>query len=75
LNESLSRRPFLAGERFSRADLSAAALLAPLCTPPEHPFPFPPWEETPEVLQKFRDAHCEDLFFTWTLKMYREHRG
>jgi glutathione S-transferase len=30
-------RPFLTGDQFSRADLTAAALLAPLVNPPKHP--------------------------------------
>lgn len=75
LNASLKTGAYLAGDRFSRADLTAAALLAPLCTPPEHAFPFPPWEENPEALRKFRDQHRQDPFFLWTLKMYRDHRG
>ena len=75
LNARLKSHPYLAGERFSRADLSAAALLAPLCMPPEHPFPFPKEEEMPEPLRSFQRAHRQDPFFAWTLKMYREHRG
>jgi glutathione S-transferase len=30
-------RPFLTGDRFTRADLTAASLLAPLVNPPKHP--------------------------------------
>lgn len=75
LNERLANRKYLVGDRFSRADLSAAALLAPLCLPPEHSFPFPTLEETPEPLRQFHQAHRNEPFFQWTLKMYREHRG
>ncbi|HEX5033240.1 MAG TPA: glutathione S-transferase family protein, partial [bacterium] len=75
LNDTLKNRSYLVGDRFSRADMSAAALLAPLCTPPEHSFPFPKEEEMPEVLRDFRAAHRQEPFFQWTLKLYREHRG
>ncbi|KMQ76582.1 glutathione S-transferase family protein [Marinobacter subterrani] len=34
-------QPFLVGDRFSRADLTAAALFAPLFLPPEYPVPWP----------------------------------
>ncbi|WP_273207096.1 glutathione S-transferase family protein [Marinobacter subterrani] len=34
-------QPFLVGDRFSRADLTAAALFAPLFQPPEYPVPWP----------------------------------
>lgn len=38
LDELLSDgRPFLAGDAFSRTDIAAASLLAPLAQPPEHP--------------------------------------
>lgn len=75
MNDLLAKRPYLVGDAFSRADLSAAALLAPLCRPPEHSFPFPGLDETPEPLRKFAEQHQDDPFFRWTLKMYREHRA
>ncbi len=65
-------RPYLAGERFSRADLAAASLLAPLASPKEHPtygaLNRPPrfaanlagWEGRPSIL--------------WVREIYKEHR-
>ena len=38
LDKALERGPFLVGNRFSRADLSACALLWPLCRPGESEF-------------------------------------
>ena len=65
-------RRFLVGDRFSRADLTAASLLAPLALPPEHPtyaaLELPPrtradlarWAERPTL--------------AWVREIYREHR-
>jgi len=41
LAEAYSQQPFLAGETFSRADLTAAALFAPLFQPEAYPVPWP----------------------------------
>jgi glutathione S-transferase len=65
-------RHFLVGHRFSRADVTAASLLAPLALPKEHPtygtLEVPPraradlarWAERPSL--------------AWTRRIYREHR-
>ncbi|OZG72259.1 glutathione S-transferase [Hahella sp. CCB-MM4] len=37
VNHQLEKQPFLVGSSFSRADLTAAALLAPLCMPAKYP--------------------------------------
>ncbi|WP_417502528.1 glutathione S-transferase family protein [Marinobacter sp.] len=41
LAETYSKQPFLAGDAFSRADLTAAALFAPLFQPDAYPVPWP----------------------------------
>lgn len=45
LNAHLRGRNYIVGDRFTRADLTAASLLAPLCRPPQYgldwPRPFP----------------------------------
>ena len=63
---------FLVGDKFSRADLTAASLLAPIASPKEHPvyndIPLPPkmtsdmktWQERPAI--------------KWVNKIYREFR-
>jgi glutathione S-transferase len=65
-------RPYLTGNQFTRADLTAASLLAPLVNPPKHPSyanlslpigvaeTIKEWEQRP-VLQ-------------WVLRMYELHR-
>lgn len=72
LNKILSKRKFLVGESFTRADLSASALTAPLVWPKEHDFRWP--NVFPEPLAAFRREHERDPFFPWVLKMYRECR-
>lgn len=66
-------RPFLVGDRFSVADITAAALLAPIACPAEHPVygdaqyrqamrgATAPWQGRPAI--------------EWVLRLYREHRG
>jgi glutathione S-transferase len=66
-------RTFLVGERFSVADITAAALLAPMACPPEHPV--------------YGDAHYQQAMkeatapwqgrpgMAWVLRMYHDHRG
>ncbi|MGO1748963.1 MAG: glutathione S-transferase family protein [Marinobacter sp.] len=51
LAEVYSRQPFLAGESFSRADLTAAALFAPLFQPQAYPVPWPKPARIPKEIQ------------------------
>lgn len=41
LADAYRHKPFLAGDRFSRADLTAAAMFAPMFQPPQYPVPWP----------------------------------
>jgi glutathione S-transferase len=67
-------RPYLCGESFSAADLTFAALAAPVVVPPEYGVPLPQPDELPAsmaaVVRELRDhpagAHA--------LRMYREQR-
>ena len=67
-------RPYLAGERFSAADLTFAALTAPLLVPPEYGVPLPQPDELPDamaaVVQDLR-SHPAGAF---ALEMYRRER-
>lgn len=74
LSERVKKKEFLVGNSFTRADLAAASLLAPLCSPPEHDFTWPEVQAMPGPLAEFQKAHQADPFFDWVLKMYREHR-
>jgi glutathione S-transferase len=67
-------RPYLAGERFTAADLTFAALSAPLLVPPEYGVPLPQPEELPDamaaVIRELR-AHPAGVF---ALGLYRRER-
>ncbi len=74
LESTLKKRDFLVGKNFSRADLSAAALLAPLFNPPEHEFPWPAVEALPKPLRDFRKPWEDSRVHRYVLRMYRDHR-
>jgi glutathione S-transferase len=67
-------RPYLVGDRFSAADLTFAALAAPLIVPPEYGVPLPQPDELPaamaDVVRELRD-HPAGRF---ALDMYRNER-
>lgn len=67
------RTGYLVGDRFSVADLTAAAILMPACLPPEFPVDIP--EPLPsgwaDWLSHWRDHPGCD----YVRRMYREHRG
>lgn len=51
LAQAYSQQPFLAGEAFSRADLTAAAIFAPLFQPEPYPVPWPKPARIPKDIQ------------------------
>ncbi len=67
----LSGQPYLGGERFTRLDITVAALLAPLCRPPEHVVN---WPELPARLAEFVREFEGRPTWTHVLDMYRRHR-
>jgi glutathione S-transferase len=72
LEREIQPSGYLAGDAFSVADLTAAALLSPLVNPPEYPYAQPP--ATPAV-QDIRDHYGRRPSFAWAREMYRRHRG
>ena len=66
-------RPYLCGEQFTRADLAAASLLAPLVEPPEHPraggSSFPP------EVRAATDAWRSRPALQHVARMYARHRA
>jgi glutathione S-transferase len=64
----------LAGDGFSVADLTAAALLAPLVLPEELEYAAP-LELFPEHVLKEREALSSHPAFEWVRTIYRRHRG
>jgi glutathione S-transferase len=70
VSERLGERGYLVGDQFSRADLAAAALMAPMVMPPEYGLNWP--ARMPEPLQGWADAHDGQL--DWVRRLYRDHR-
>jgi glutathione S-transferase len=71
IEDSLGGREFLAGNEFSVADLTAAALMYPLVAPPEAPWQ--PQTVTP-AMAEFRDSVRERTAFQWLLETWRRWR-
>ena len=63
------------GDGFTRADLTAAALLSPMTMPPEHEFTYPPESMIPAPLLAFLDRMRDRPVFDWARRMYTDHRG
>jgi glutathione S-transferase len=64
---------YLAGEGFSVADLTAAALLFPLVRPREAPHMIP--DPLPESFNELRSQMSSRPGYKWVEEMYRRHRG
>ena len=64
---------YLVGNRFSVADLTAAALLSVTVFPPE--FPATPPEPVSPGFTRWLDRWKEHPGTKWVLEMYRKHRG
>jgi glutathione S-transferase len=64
---------YLVGERFSVADLTAAALFTPLLLPPERQYP--PTVEMVAPLREFADELRAKPAADWVFEMFRRHRG
>ncbi len=73
LEAELGPSGYLVGDRFSVADLTAAALFAPLVAPAEFPYPLP--RPFPEPAESFRASLASRRGFRWVEDMYRHHRG
>jgi glutathione S-transferase len=71
LEAELRDSDYLVGDRFSVADLTAAALFYPLALPPEAPRHI---ADPPERYERFRAPLKERRGFRWIEEMYRRHR-
>jgi len=70
INQHLSEHKYLAGEVFSRADLAAASLLAPLVQPDKYGLPWP--SPLPKELENTINEWSSEL--GWVRHMYDQHR-
>ncbi len=64
---------YLVGDRFSVADLTAAALFSPLVMPPESAYPL--LTPLPAAAARYRDSLAGSRGFQWVADIYRRHRG
>jgi glutathione S-transferase len=72
LESELDDGEYLVGDRFSVADLTAAALFYPLVRPPEAPQNLPPY---PESLSRYFDSLASRPGPQWVEAMFHRHRG
>jgi glutathione S-transferase len=63
---------YLVGDKFSVADLTAAALLSPLVSPPQFAYQWPAW---PDEWERFRRSLADRRAYRWVQEMYARHRG
>jgi glutathione S-transferase len=64
---------YLVGDRFTVADLTAAALLMPIVRPREAEYL--PDGEYPEGVERWRESVSSHPAFAWVEGIYRRHRG
>jgi glutathione S-transferase len=69
LEAELDGNEYLVGDRFSVADLTAAALLYPIAFPPEGPR-----VESPAGYERFRAPLADRPGYRWVERMFSEHR-
>jgi glutathione S-transferase len=70
LESELGENQYLVGERFTVADLTAAALFYPLVLPPEGPVSM----EVPGEVSELRDSLAARRGFQWVGEMFARHR-
>jgi glutathione S-transferase len=66
-------RAYLVGERFSVADLTAAALLSPALQPEQIQYPLE--VELPVYAREYREGLLRHPAFEWARAIYARHRG
>ena len=72
LEQEIGPSGHLAGDAFSVADLTAAALLTPLTFPPEYPYAIPP---LPASIRALQARYEKRPGFAWARDVYRRFRG
>ncbi len=71
LEAELDGREYLVGDRFSVADLTAAALFYPTVLPAEGP----PLPDPPPAYAAYRASLADRPGFKWVEEMFRRHRA
>ncbi len=70
LHSHLQENAFLVGDQFSRADLSAASLLAPLCMPEKYGLNWP--DQLPQQFEALVDGFQPKI--NWVDEIYDKYR-
>lgn len=70
IEQELNGGDYLVGDRFTVADLSAAAILYPLERSPQAPRAL-----YPEALRRYYDSFADRRAVEWVGEMFRRHRG
>jgi glutathione S-transferase len=73
LEDELGESDYLAGDRFTVADLTAASLFYPLVLPPEA-YPTRLIDRMPERWRRFTESLAERRGYRWVKEMFRRHR-
>ncbi|MGH8458284.1 MAG: glutathione S-transferase family protein, partial [Nevskiales bacterium] len=73
LEREIQPSGYLVGDRFTVADLTAAAMLSPMMRPPQ--FPYPATEPRPQPVAEYRQRFAARPGWRWAEEMYRRHRG
>jgi glutathione S-transferase len=73
VEQELQPNGYLVGDRFTVADLTAAALLFPLVRPSEAPFKFE--ARFPDRVARFQNEMSKRRGYQWVEETYRRHRG
>ncbi len=73
MDEQLSDgRPYLLGDKFSRADITAASLLSPITIPDKHPVYEK--ENIPPLMLQDIEKWKDRPSINWVRKIYNQHR-
>jgi glutathione S-transferase len=67
--------PYLLGSRITAADLTLAALAAPLLIPPRYPWPLPELEQTPSAFRAIAERYRRRPAGAFALRLYAEQRS
>jgi glutathione S-transferase len=75
LEREISPSGYLAGDSFTIADLTAAALLYPVARPPAFPYAQVGHDDLPASWREFVDSLAQRPGGRWVAETYRRHRG
>jgi glutathione S-transferase len=75
LEREISPSGYLVGDRFTVADLTAAALFYPVPRPAGFPYVMVADDDLPDTWREFLDSLAQRPGGHWVADIYRQHRG